>query len=146
MIGLWAASVGTRSISFAWDRFWRGSFKTRSRNLLCIFCLKNGKWLLSTNGLQNNAKKMQWPVEPIGILALHNVLPEERRKPTWWASVPATCGASSVSIDSPYRCFWGSYAKFVVSAAVRQEHPIITRHKAHVCEVSQTLLAHTYCA
>ncbi len=40
----------------------------------------------------------------------------------------------------------GSYAKFVVSAAVRQEPPIITRHKAHVCEVSQTLLAHTYCA
>jgi hypothetical protein len=67
---------------------------------------KRRLWLLSTNGPQNNAKKMQWPVEPIGILVLHNVLPEERRKPTWWASVPATCGASSVSIDSPYRCFW----------------------------------------
>jgi hypothetical protein len=33
--------VGTRSISFAADRFGRGRFKARSRNLLCILCLNN---------------------------------------------------------------------------------------------------------
>ena len=33
--------VGTRRISFVSDRFWSGSFKARSRNLSCIFCLKN---------------------------------------------------------------------------------------------------------
>src|SRR5258708_25758338 len=60
-----------------------------------------------------------------------------------------TCFATidcNTAYSWPYRTFPGSYAKFVVSAAVRQEHPIITRHKAHVCEVSQTLLVHTYCA
>jgi len=39
-------------------------------------------------------------------LGLHNALPEERWRPIRWASVPAACGARSVSIDSPYRCFW----------------------------------------
>ena len=41
MVGFWAASVRTRSISFASYRFGSGSFKARSRNLPCIFCLKN---------------------------------------------------------------------------------------------------------
>src|SRR5690242_17139030 len=34
--------VGTRRNSFATYRFWRGIFKTRGGNLLCIFRMKNG--------------------------------------------------------------------------------------------------------
>ncbi len=47
---------------------------------------------LSINEPKNNAKKIKWLVEPIGILVIYNVLPEEERivhlmrfrsSPTW---------------------------------------------------------------
>ncbi len=34
---------------------------------------------LSINEPKNNAKKIKWLVEPIGILVIYNVLPEEER-------------------------------------------------------------------
>ena len=60
--------------------------------------------------------------------------------------------ATSRKSGRPYRGFrskWtktGSYSKSVVSPTVRPYYFIVTRHKVHVFEVSQTLLVHTYCA
>src|SRR5260221_13297572 len=37
-------------------------------------------WALEHERTQNNDKKVKWLVEPIGIPALHDVLPEEERE------------------------------------------------------------------
>jgi hypothetical protein len=59
-------------------------------------------WPLSTNGSQNNEKKMKWLVEPIDVLVLYCALLRYERKRLTCASAQS---AYRVSIDNPSRCF-----------------------------------------